>query len=95
MRDSRATWLAARREIREHSRSRAFRISTVLQMLGVIVIVVIASIGSGGGPAELSVGYVGTAGKSTVKVAESTQTAFDLKVKPQRLPDRKAAGARL
>ena len=42
-------WLVAARELRERSRSRAFRTSLVIVLLVVIAVIVLPSVLSGGG----------------------------------------------
>ena len=60
MNGARQTWLVAARELRERSRSAAFRISVVFMILGVAAVIVLPSLISGG-PGTKDVGMTGPA----------------------------------
>lgn len=79
MTEWRAAYLAGRREVRERFRNRAYRISTLVQVLAVVAIAVIASV-TGGGASTVDVGYVGPAGKAVVDRSEAGQRALDLEL---------------
>ncbi|MBN8867929.1 MAG: ABC transporter permease [Solirubrobacterales bacterium] len=83
MKPRRASWLAARREIRERLRSRAFRISTLVQVLAVIAVAVIASLTGGDGTTEVKVGTIDQVGRQVVRVADETATRADVKIESE------------
>lgn len=79
MSGGRAIWLTARREIRERLRSRAFRVSTLIQVLAVAAVAVIASVTGGGGETKVEVGTIGSRGEATVTVAKAMAAPLDLR----------------
>lgn len=91
MSNRRAIYLNARREVIERLRTRAFRISTLVQVAIVVVIVVIASIVGGDSTEKFDVGYVGTDAKAVVEAAAETASSFDAEVTPQAYDDESAA----
>lgn len=80
----RGSWLAARREIRERLRSRAFRISTLIQVLAVVVVAVIVSVTGGGETTMVKVGAIGETGEGIVRMAERAAPSIDLEVDSER-----------
>ena len=75
MSNRRAIFLTARREIRERLRTRAFLISTAIQVLIVIAIVVVAAITAGDSTDKFDVGYVGAEGRTVVEAARPPRGA--------------------
>jgi ABC-2 type transport system permease protein len=89
----RAIELTARREILERARSRAFVISTLVQVAVVIAIVVIAALTSGDSTERYDVGYSGAAARGVVESAERQASAFDAEVTPRELASEAEARA--
>jgi ABC-2 type transport system permease protein len=88
----RQTWLVARREIRERSRSRAFLASVILTVVAVISLIVVpAALNSGGG--TKTVGLTGTVPAGLPAAIEKQGHAFGITVHTQRY-DTLAAGER-
>ena len=88
-----AVFLTARREVRELLRSRAFRISTAIQLAIVIAIVVISGLTNGDSSDKFDVGYVGAQAQRVVDAAEKRQASVDAEVTPHRYDDAAAARA--
>lgn len=97
MSGGRAAYLAARREIRERWRSRAFRVSTLIQVLAVAAIAVIVSVTSGGGDdtTKVDVGKIGATGKAVTQTAERIGEALNLEFETREFDSREAARAAL
>src|SRR3974377_388975 len=77
------TWLVARREMRERSRSRAFLASVVLTVVAVIALIVLpAALSSGGGTKH--VGLTGTVPAGLPATIEAQGRAFGITVHTQR-----------
>lgn len=93
----RASYLAARREIRERLRSRAFRISTLIQVLAVAAIAIIVSMTGGGGEdtTEVDLGTVGSPGSAIALKAERIGETLDIEFETTKYPDGDAARAAL
>lgn len=92
MSGGRASYLAARREVRERLRSRAFRISTLIQVLAVTAIAVIVSVTSGGGDTtKVDLGTIGPEGSAITVKAERIGETLDLEFDTKKYPDRAAA----
>lgn len=89
----RASVLAARREITERLASRAWRISTVVQMVAVIGIVVLFSVTGSGGTTNTDTGVFSPAGERIVKEASQAGAELDYEFTVHRYPDRSAARA--
>ena len=88
-----AVFLTARREVRELLRSRAFRISTGIQLAIVIAIVVISGLSSGDSTDKFDVAYVGAEAQRVVDAARKRQASVDAKVTPHTYDDAAAARA--
>jgi ABC-2 type transport system permease protein len=86
----RLVYLTARREVWERLRSRAFLVSTALSVLGVVAIVVIASLTSGG-EERYSVGAVGEEAARTLELAQKAQAAFGVELELRDPGDAEAA----
>lgn len=97
MSGSRASYLAARREIRERLRSRAFRISTLIQVLAVAAIAIIVSVTGGGGDntTKVDLGTVGSSGSAITLKADRIGEALDIEFETTKYADRDAARAAL
>jgi ABC-2 type transport system permease protein len=93
MTNRRVVFLTARREVLERLRSRAFLISTVVQVAIVVAIVVIAAITGGDSTDRYNVGYTDAEAKLVVETAERQAAAFDAEVTPQEFADEAAARA--
>ena len=93
MSGSRAAYLAARREIRERFRSRAFRISTLIQILAVAAIAVIFSVTSGDGDntTEVKVGVIGERGQIVVGQADGFARGLGLRFEQTDFGDQRLA----
>ena len=91
MSGSRASWLAARREIRERFRSRAFRVSTLIQVLAVVALAIVVSVTGGSDTTSVKVGVVGADGKAVVAQAERAAGQFDLEFETTDFSDVSAA----
>lgn len=89
----RAIFLTARREVRERLASRAFRISTVIQLAIVLAIVVISALTSGDDAEKFDVGYVGGAAKAVAEAAEAAQDGFNAELTLSSLADESAAAS--
>jgi ABC-2 type transport system permease protein len=86
------TWLVARREIRERSRSRAFLASVILTVVAVVSLIVVpATLSSGGGAKD--VGLTGRVPAGLPAAIEAQGHAFGIIVHTQRY-DTLAAGER-
>lgn len=83
----RATYLVARREVRERLRSRAFRVGLAIQLLviGAIAAVAIAT-GGDDGPEQVSVATVGADARAVGETARDQQRAFDVRIELRELP---------
>jgi ABC-2 type transport system permease protein len=86
------TWLVARREIRERSRSRAFLASVILTVVAVISLIVLPVALNSGGGTKL-VGLTGTVPAGLPAAIEAQGHAFGITVHTQRY-DTLAAGER-
>ncbi|MDQ2701066.1 MAG: ABC transporter permease [Actinomycetota bacterium] len=95
MSGSRATWLAARREIRERLRSRAYRVSTLVQVLAVVALAVVVSVTGGDGSTNVKVGTVGENGKTIVAQADRAAGQFNLEFETTEFDDAAAARSAL
>lgn len=80
MKPRRAAWLSARREIRERIRSRAFRISTLVQVLAVIAVAIGASLAGGSDSTTVEVGTIGQPGEEILRTAERIAPQADLEI---------------
>lgn len=80
----RSSWLSARREIRERMRSRAFRVSTLIQVVAVAAVAVIASVTGGSGETEVKVGTIGEQGSRVVQVAERAAPEAEVRIESTR-----------
>jgi ABC-2 type transport system permease protein len=89
----RHVFLAARREIREGLRARAYRIGTAVQVAIILGIVVIVAITGGDGEDEFDVGVVGSAADAVVSEARAQQAGFDATIQVERFEDASAARA--
>jgi ABC-2 type transport system permease protein len=87
-----AVFLTARREVRELLRSRAFRVSTAIQLAIVIAIVVISGLTSGDSTDKFDVGYVGPEAQRVVEAAQKRQASVDAELTVHAYNDE--AGAR-
>lgn len=81
MRGMRPVYLVARREIRERVRTRGFLIATALTLLGVLAIVAISAINSGGGPKTATVAALGDRDRAVLAEVEGEHEALDLTIK--------------
>ncbi len=96
MSGGRASYLAARREVRERFRSRAFRISTLIQVLAVAAIAVIVSMtGGGDSSTKVDLGTFGANGAAVTQKAERIGEALDLEFDTREFSSREAARAAL
>jgi len=86
-------FLAARREIREGLRARAYRIGTAVQVAIILGIVAIVAITGGDGENEFDVGVVGSAADAVVTEARAQQAGFDATIQVDRFEDASAARA--
>ncbi|HEY8467529.1 MAG TPA: ABC transporter permease [Solirubrobacterales bacterium] len=86
----RLIYLTARREVRERLRSRAFLVSTGLSVLAVVLIVVVASLNSGGDE-RYTVGVVGPQAQATIEQARQGQEAIGVELEVRALSDEAAA----
>ncbi|MDQ2623285.1 MAG: ABC transporter permease [Actinomycetota bacterium] len=93
MSGSRASFLAARREIRERLRSRAFRISTVVQVVAVIAVAAVISLTGGSDTTKVDVGVFAPAGNEVVDLANRAGSAADIEFEPRTMENREAARA--
>ena len=91
MTNRRAIFLNARREVIEGVRTRAMQISTAVQVLIVVAIVVVAAIASGDDTEKFNVGYVGTEAKAVAEAAEGAADGFAAEVTPKAFDDEAAA----
>lgn len=78
--DRRRTWVVAAREIRERSRSRTFRWSTVLAVLAMVAIVVVPSLGSDH-PRTYKVGLSGAVAAGTTEALTAQAKASDARIR--------------
>ena len=81
----RAIYLTGRREVLERLRSRAFVISTLIQLAIVIAIVVISAITGGDETSKYEVAYSGAEAKAVVESAQRQAEAFDAEVTPSEV----------
>lgn len=96
MSGGRASYLAARREVRERFRSRAFRISTLIQVLAVAAIAVIVSVtGGGDSTTKVDLGTIGANGAAVTQKAERIGESLDLEFDTREFTSREAARAAL
>jgi ABC-2 type transport system permease protein len=86
-----AAYLAARREVREWLRSRAFRAATALQVVFVAVVVLISALGADDGRTEIELGVSGASAMMIGDAARSLDRSFDADVELRPLADRSAA----
>jgi ABC-2 type transport system permease protein len=84
-------YLAARREVREWLRSRAFRASTALQVVFVAVVVLISVLSADEGPTDIELGVSGTSARPIGEAAQSLDRSFDADLELRPLADRSAA----
>lgn len=89
----RASYLAARREVTERLASRAWRISTAVQIVAVIGVVVLFSVIGGGGTTTIDTGVFAGPGGRIVKLADQAGARLDYEFEAHRYPDRTAARA--
>ena len=87
----RAVFLTARREVLERVRSRAFVISTLIQVGVVVVIVIVSAVTGGGGTDTFDVGYAGADAKAVITAAGEQAGAVDAKIEPREYPTEAAA----
>ncbi len=83
MSNRRAIYLTGRREVLERLRSRAFVISTLVQLAIVIAIVIIAAVTGGDETDKFDVGYVGAESRAVVDSAERQAADFDAEITPR------------
>jgi ABC-2 type transport system permease protein len=84
----------AKRETRERWRSRAFRVSTAVQLVVVVGAIVIANLTGGGDDTEpAKLGVVGPQAQAVGAAARERAEAFDLRVTVRRVGDPRAARA--
>ncbi|MET0731319.1 MAG: ABC transporter permease [Solirubrobacterales bacterium] len=81
----RAIYLTGRREVLERLRSRAFVISTLIQLAIVIAIVVISAITGVDETSKYRVAYSGAEAKAVVESAQRQAEAFDAEVTPSEI----------
>jgi len=93
MNGRRASYLAARREVRERLRSRAFLISTLVQVLAVAAIAIAVSVVGGTGPTEVKVGAIGPAGETITAQAQVPADRLDLDLLIENFATEQAARA--
>lgn len=89
----RASFLAARREVRERLRSRAFVISTVIQVVAVAAVAVVISVTGGSDTTRVEVGVLDARGTETVEMANRAGAAVDVEFEAREFTDREAARA--
>ena len=87
----RAIYLTGRREIRERLRSRAFVVSTIVQLLVVLAIVVISALTSGDSTEKFDVGYVGSEPHQVVEALVRAEEALDAEITPHEYETVEAA----
>src|SRR5690242_1183443 len=75
-----AWYLTARRELRERIRSRAFQVSTGVQLLIVVAIVVLNAVTAGDGTHKFDVGVVGSRGAAVAVTAQRAEKAVRAKL---------------
>lgn len=85
--------LTARREIAERVRSRAFRASTGVQVLIVLVIVVISALTADDGPSKATINAYGPDAGAASKVITKEDASFDIEVKIRTGGDERASRA--
>jgi ABC-type Na+ efflux pump permease subunit len=90
----RATWLVATREIREATRSTAFRVSVILSALALAAIIVIANLGKGG-PDTTDVVVAGPADAARVEGFTALGRQSGLHLDVTTAPDDQAAAAQV
>ena len=83
MSNRRAIYLTGRREVLERLRSRAFVISTLIQLAIVIAIVIIAAVTGGDKTDKFDVGYVGAESRTVVESAERQAGDFEAEITPR------------
>lgn len=93
MRGAHPSFLAARREVTERLGSRAWRISTVVQIVAVIGVVILFSVIGGDGPTETDTGVFARPGERIVKLADQAGARLEYEFKVHRYPDRASARA--
>ncbi len=86
MRPRGPTFLAARREVRDRLRSRAFHASAVVQLLIVVGIVIAATLTGGDGPDRVKLATVGAQARATGAAARARERSYNLRaaLRPQR-----------
>lgn len=84
--------IVARREIAERLRSRAFRVGTALQVAAVVVLLIIASVSSGGDETK-TVALVGGPSQPYAQPLRATGPALDATIETTTAADRAAAVA--
>ncbi len=91
MSSSRASFLAARREIRERLRSRAYRVSTVIQVIAVAAVAVVISLTGGDGTTKVEVGVFAPPGNEVVDLANRAGATVDVEFDARSFDGREAA----
>jgi ABC-2 type transport system permease protein len=92
----RASFLTARREVRERLRSRAFRISTLIQVLAVVAVAVAVSVtGKGSDTTEVDLGRIGGESAAVTADAKRFGEVLDVEFKVRDFDDPEAARAAL
>jgi ABC-2 type transport system permease protein len=91
----RAAWLAARREIRERVRSRAFRASLAVQVVILVVLVGISAATGGDGPKRYDVAVAGAQARTVGAAATARAAAFDVRITLREEPSEVAARAKV
>jgi ABC-2 type transport system permease protein len=81
----RRTWIVAAREVRERSRTRTFRLTTLLGVVGVAALIVVPSLVSGG-TTTYKVGLAGTVPDGTVQALVAQAGAGKVKVRTTPYP---------
>src|ERR1700750_2309737 len=75
-----AWYLAARRELRERIRSRAFQVSTGVQLLIIVAIVILNAVTGGDDTKQVDVGVVGARGAAIAQMAQRAQKVVKAKL---------------
>jgi ABC-2 type transport system permease protein len=91
----RAICLSARREIRERLASRAFLVSTAIQVLIVVAIVVVIGLTAGDEAEKFDLGYVGPEARAVVDSAIDAEASIDAEISSEAFDDQAAARSAL
>jgi ABC-2 type transport system permease protein len=82
----RPVWLVAKREIREATRARAFKVTLILSAVALAAIIIVANLGSGGSDTQ-DVVVAGPAASSRITGIEQLGTAAGLDLRVSAVPD--------